>query len=192
MVKDAVVCYRTEKFDVFGMGPDEGLGGAGGAAEVHARGGDIGVVPDLLGHHAADGAEALERGDVVADVHSSGQLVVGALSCEDGPGATLSPVVVVAAVFALAVAVVIVAAPAVTEWGFDLEGMVDDFEGVDDEGVVGAADAVADEFEEARVDDLAGLEVILLVGGAVGDVNAARSDLIVVKGFAYGRGLMRM
>ena len=96
-----------------------------------------------------------------ADVVAGGQLVVGAFAGEQGPGAALSPAIVGAAVFPLAVAVVVVATPAGAIGGFDLEDVVDDFEGVDDERVVGAADAVADEFEEAGVDDLAGLEVVL-------------------------------
>ena len=67
-----------------------------------------------------------------------------------------------------------------------LRAAVDDLEGVDDEGIVGAADAVADELEEAGVDDLAGLEVVLFAGAAVGDANAAGRDLIVVEGLADG------
>ncbi len=86
---------------------------------------------------------------------------MGAFAGEEGPGAALSPAVVGAAVLLLAVAVVVVATPAGAKGGVDLEDVVDDFEGVDDERVVGAADAVADEFEEAGVDDLAGFEVVL-------------------------------
>ena len=120
-VKDAAVGDGAEKFDVFGVGPDKRLRGAGGAAEVHALGGDVGVVPDLLGQHASDGAEALEGSDVVADVAAGGKLVVGAFAGQERPGAALSPAVVGAAVFALAVAVVVVAAPAGAEGGVDLE-----------------------------------------------------------------------
>ena len=62
-VEDAAIDDGAEELEVFGVGPDEGLGGAGGAAEVEALGGYVGVVPDLLGQHAADGAEAFDGGD---------------------------------------------------------------------------------------------------------------------------------
>src|SRR5580704_9969359 len=62
--------------------------------------------------------------------------------------------------------------------------MVDNFEGVDDERVVGAADAVTDEFEEAGVDDLAIFEVSLFAGGAVGNADDAGAGLFVVEGLA--------
>ncbi len=63
-VEDAAVDDGAEELEVLGVGPDEGLGGAGGAAEEEAFGGYVGVVPDLFGQHAADGAEALDGSDV--------------------------------------------------------------------------------------------------------------------------------
>ena len=121
---------------------------------------------------------------MLRDVATGGELVVGAFAGEQGPCAALAPAFVGSAVLLLAVAVVVVAAPAGSEGSVDLEDVVDDLEGVDDEGVVGAADAVADEFEEAAVDDLAGFEVILFAGAAIGDVDACRGDLWVVEGLA--------
>ena len=88
---------------------------------------------------------------------------MGAFAGEQRPCAALSPALVGAAVFALAVAVVVVASPAGAEGRVELEDGIDHLERIDDERVVGAADAVADELKEARVDNLAGLEDLLLV-----------------------------
>ena len=123
----------------------------------------------------------------VGDRASGGKLIVGALAGEQRPCAALSPAFVGAAVLPLAVAVVVVAPPAGAEGRVALEDGVDDLERVDDERVVGAADAVADKFEEACIDNLAGLEVLLLVRGAVGDMDVAGSDLVVVEGLAGSR-----
>ena len=87
----------------------------------------------------------------------------------------------------------VVAAPAGAVGRLDLEDVVDDLQRVDDERIVGAADAVAHEFEEAGVDDLARLEVVLLAGGAVGDVDGARAACsVVMERLARAGGRMRM
>src|SRR5581483_7669952 len=185
-VEDVAVSDGAEKFEVLGVRPAEGLGGAGGATAVEPFGGHVGVVPDLLGKHASEGGEFFDRVDERADVVAGGELVVRALAGEQRPGAALPVANVRTAVFALSVAIVVVAAPARTVGGVDLEDVVDDFEGVDDQRVVGPADAVADELEEAAVDDLAGFKLVLLAGLAVRDVDHAGRDGWVVEWLAFG------
>ena len=111
---------------------------------------------------------------------------MGALAGEERPGAALSKTDVGAAVFTLAVAVVVIAAPAEAVGRFDLQDVIDDLEGINDERIVSAADAIADEFQEAGIDDLAGLEVGAFAGLAVADVNHAGLDVGIVEGLAFG------
>ena len=122
-IEDNAVGNGAEQLDVLCVGPDEGLRGAGGAAEVHAFGGHIGVVPDLLGQHAAEGAEAFESCDVRRDVVARGELVVSTLTGKDRPCAALAVAAVRAAIFALTVAIMVVAAEADAVWGFDFENV---------------------------------------------------------------------
>ncbi len=112
---------------------------------------------------------------------------MGSFASKQWPCASLAPAVVRTAILLLTVAVVVVAAPAVAIRGLDLQNVIDDFERIDDERIVGAPDAVADEFEEAGIDDLAGLEVALLAGLAVVDVNPSVGQLGVVERLAHGR-----
>ena len=81
----------------------------------------------------------------------------------------------------------VVAPPAGAVGRVDLEHGVNDLKRVNDERVVGAADAIADELEEAGVDNLAGLEVGLFAGLPVVDVDHAGWYLRVVEGLAFGR-----
>ena len=183
-VEDLAFADGAQQLKVLRMGPDEGLRGAGGLAEVHAGGGDIVVVPDLLGEHAADGAVALVGADERLRIAASGELEVGALATQQGPAAALAVAEVRAAVFLLPVTVVVIASPGRAEGRCVLEAMIDDLERVDDERVVGTAHAVADKLEEALVDDLARIEVGDLVWAAVGDADEAWLDVGVVEGLA--------
>jgi hypothetical protein len=65
--------------------------------------------------------------------------------------------------------------------------VVDDLEGLGDERVVGPADAVADQLEEAAVDDLAGVELGLLLRASVGDADVTWLDRRIVERFAGSR-----
>ncbi len=81
----------------------------------------------------------------------------------------------------------VVTPPAVAVGRFYLEDRIDDLERVDDEWVVGTANTVADELEETTVDDLARFKVVLLVRSAVGDVDHAGRDVVVVEGLSLSR-----
>ena len=73
---------------------------------------------------------------------------MGTFAGEQRPGAALAPSFVWAAVFSLAVAVVVVAPPDGSAGRFDLEDGVDDLEAIYDERVIGAPDAIADELQK--------------------------------------------
>src|ERR1700733_701576 len=149
--------------------------------------GAVGLVPDLLGEHVAGGGVAFVGLDQGADVVAGGQFVMGALAGEERPDAALAVGVERAAIGALAIAIPVVAEPAGTLGQVALEDGIDDFEGINHERVVGAADAVADQFEEAGVDNFAGFELIALAGRTVVDVNFLGPGAFAEDGFAILR-----
>src|SRR5271165_7014843 len=108
--------------------------------------------------------------------------------CQQGPHSALSRTVVRTAVGGLAVAVPVVAQPAGALGQVALEDRVDDFEGIDDQRVVGAADAVTNELEETGVDDFAGLEFKASAGRPVAEVDGLGAGSLVGDGMAiFGR-----
>src|SRR5665213_4189567 len=107
-----------------------------------------------------------------------------ALPCQDGPRPTLSPTHIWTAVFALSIAIVVVASPTRPIRRLDLQRRIHHFPRIDDQRVVGTPDAIAHEFKKSRIDHLARLKRKLLIGGTVGNVDHARRNPLVVEGFA--------
>lgn len=79
-----------------------------------------------------------------------------AFTGEQWPGSSLPPSRKWTAVRAIAIAIMVVAAPARTVRRLDLEHSVYDPQGVFDQRVAWAANTVANQFEEPRVDDVLG------------------------------------
>ncbi len=111
-VVDLSVHNGAQQLDVFRMRPHQRLRRTCGLAEVHALRRQIGEVPHLFGEHASDRTERLDRMDVRLYVSTRGKLVMRALAGEDRPRPALAGAGEWAAIFALAVAIVVVAAPA--------------------------------------------------------------------------------
>src|ERR1700744_1866063 len=145
-VEDLAVDGGAEKLEVLGVRPDKGDGGAGGLSQAHVALGKIGLVPYLLGQHLAAVGEFLISADVGLNIMPRGELVMRALSGEQGPAGALRQIA--------------------------LENAVDHFERIDDERIAGGANAVTDELEKAGVNDGAGVKLGGLAGCAVGDVNS--------------------
>src|ERR1700744_464117 len=171
-VEDLAGDGGAKKLEVLGVPPDKGDGGAGGLSQTHVALGKIGLVPYLLGQHLAAVGEFLISADVGLNIMPRGELVMRALSGEQGPDAALAPSPEGTAVGALAVTVEVVAQPAGALRQIALENAVDHFERIDDERIAGGANAVTDELEKAGVNDGAGVKLGGLAGCAVGDVNS--------------------
>ena len=109
---------------------------------------------------------------------------MAALASEQRPRAADAPSDEGAAVVALAVAVVVVTTPAGTGGKIGLEDGVDHAQRILDQRIAALADAVADQFKETAIDDLARREVALRTGRAV--ANTAR---MLWSGSSWGTGL---
>ena len=70
----------------------------------------------------------------------------------------------------------VVPAPAIAERRLDLQAMIDYLQRIDDERIVGAANAVPHQLQKTCVDDLARLEIHSLSGLAVVDVDPSRGQ----------------
>ena len=90
------------------------------------------------------------------------QFVVGALAYQQRPRAALAPTQKGPAVAALSITVMVVAQPAGTFRRFHLQNVIDHLQRVHDQGIVGRAHPVADQFQKAGIDDLACFEISLL------------------------------
>src|SRR5947199_7969805 len=141
------------------MSPHERHRRAGRPPEEHASFGEVRRVPDLLGEQPRGRREALHGAEVGRNVPPGGELVMSTLSRQERPCAARTPSYVRAAIVPLAVAVVVVAAPAGAEWRLHLQHRVHHAERVLDERIPGSADSIANELEEPRVDDLLGGEL---------------------------------
>jgi hypothetical protein len=120
----------------------------------------MGRIPYLFRNQADPLGNFLKHVEIGIRVMASGQFVVTAFAGQQWPRSSHTPSLVRAAPGALAVAVVVVPAPARTRWRFDLQHRIDHAQRISDDRVVGPANSVADQFEEAGVDDLFGWELI--------------------------------
>src|SRR5271163_5055720 len=104
---------------------------------------------------------------------------MSALARQQRPRASAAPSEERAAVVMLAVAVVSVAAPAWAGGKFGPEDGVDDLERIFHQRIAGFSDAVADQLEEARVDDFSDGKFGLRAGRAVVDDHALAFEALL-------------
>ncbi len=153
-VKHLAVGCRPQQGQIFGVGPYQRHGGAGRLAAPHALLGAVGRVPHLFAEQPAV-SEPFECADVGLDVAARGQLVVGPLAGEQRPRAPAPPAQVRPAIVALAVAVMVIAAPNGSRRRFDPQAVIDDPQRILDQWIAGLADAITHQFEKTGVDDFA-------------------------------------
>src|ERR1700720_2622759 len=111
-------------------------------------------VPDLLRDKMSRCGEAFQPADVLPNILARGQLVMAPFSCKKGPTATLSGAHERPAVLALTVSVIVVASPAGARWRLHLKRGIHHSNRIADHRIVRGPNAVADQFEETRINDL--------------------------------------
>src|ERR1700722_7449460 len=102
------------------MCPHQGHGGAGRPAQPQPHLGHVGRIPDLFGQHTALRTEPFDGQDVGLYIVARRQLVVCALSSQEGPRTTLPPAEVGTPIVPLSIAIVVIAPPAWSHGGFYL------------------------------------------------------------------------
>src|ERR1019366_10031373 len=140
------------------MRPDERHRRAGSSSKEQLTLRDVRRVPDLLGNHPAlvgEGFQGTREAARLVAV-SRRELVVGALTDEQGPRSTHAGAVERCAVFVLAVPIAVVAAPRGTVGRLDLQESIDDAQRVEDPRVTGLAKTKTNESERIRADDVDG------------------------------------
>src|SRR5690242_18581947 len=105
-------------------------------------------VPDLLRDQPDPLGEFFQRAQIRAGIPSSGNFVVPALADQQRPRTSHSPILMRPAVISLAVAVMIVAAPAGAEGGIYLEHRIDDPQRILNDRVVRATNTVTNQLEK--------------------------------------------
>src|ERR1035441_9211036 len=111
-------------------------------------------VPDLLGKEMSRSGEAFQPANVLLRIPTRGQLVVTPFSSKQGPSAAFTGIDERSAVLTLAIPVVVVAAPARARRRIHFERGVHDANRLPNDGIVCRSNAVSDQFEETRVNDL--------------------------------------
>src|ERR1700680_11560 len=110
-------------------------------------------VPDLLRDEMSRCREAFQPVDILPNILASGQFVMASLSRKQRPGATFSGAHERPSVLALTVAVIVVAPPAGARRWFPLERGIHHSNGIADHRIVRRPNAIADQFEETRIND---------------------------------------
>src|SRR6202158_6464759 len=110
-------------------------------------------VPDLLRDKMSRCGEAFQPADVLPNILARGQFVMAPFSRKQGPTATLSGVHERSAVLALTVSVIVVASPAGTRWRLHLKRGIHHANRIADHRIVRRPNAIADQFEETRIND---------------------------------------
>src|SRR5580658_134509 len=100
-----------------------------------------------------------------------GQLVMCSLPGQEWRRTALSPAQERSSIVALPIAVMVVASPARAHRSLHLECVVDHFERINHDRIVGTAHSVAHQLEEAGIHHIARLEVNSFSGSAVVDAD---------------------
>src|ERR1039457_589304 len=111
-------------------------------------------VPDLLGKEMSRSGKAFQPANVLPRIPTRGQFVMTPFSSKQGPAAAFTRTDERSAVLTLAVSVIVVAAPARPRRRVHFERGVHDANRVPDDGIVCRSNAVSDQFEETRINDL--------------------------------------
>src|ERR1700693_114399 len=110
-------------------------------------------VPDLLRDEMSRCGEAFQPADVLPNILAGGQFVMASFSRKQRPAATFSGAHERSAVLALTVAVIVVAPPAGARWRLHLKRGIHHSNGIADHRIVRGPNAIADQFEETRIND---------------------------------------
>src|ERR1700678_2266666 len=94
------------------MCPHQGHGGTGRPAQPKPQLGHVGRIPDLFGQHPALRTEPFDGQNVGFYIVARRQLVVGALSSQEGPRTTLPPAEEGTAIVPVSIAIMVIAPPA--------------------------------------------------------------------------------
>src|ERR1700746_744412 len=110
-------------------------------------------VPDLFRHEADAFRKLFKSPQIGSRIASGSDLVVPAFTCQQGPRAPSAPAEKGVAVLSLAIAIMVIAPPAGAMGSFDLQHCVNNADRVVNDGIVRAANAVTNEFEETGIND---------------------------------------
>src|SRR6202795_3830106 len=111
-------------------------------------------VPDLLRDKMSRCGEAFQPADVLPNILAGGQFVMAPFSRKQGPTATLSGAHERSAVLALTVSVIVVASPTGARWRLHLKRGIHHSNRIADHRIVRRPNAIADQLEETRINDL--------------------------------------
>src|ERR1700737_3315981 len=110
-------------------------------------------VPDLFRDKMSRCGEAFQPADVLPNILARGQFVMAPFSRKKGPTATLAGAHERPAVLALTVSVIVVASPAGARWRLHLKRGIHHSNRIADHRIVRRPNAIADQFEETRIND---------------------------------------
>ena len=127
--------------------------------------GQVRQFPYLFRNQADPACKFLQRAEIGTRVIAGSKFVVPGLAGEQRPRSPHTPVLVSPSIRPLAVAVVVVTAPAGAVWRFNFQHSIDNAERVLNDGVVRSANPVTDQFEKPRIHDLSGGKFILPPSG---------------------------
>ena len=162
-VEDPAIRQGATQLDIFGMGPDQGHGGAGGLAEAEFLLGDVGGIPDLFRQEAAFvGEPGQGRAQHLGGFPPTrGEFEVGPLPGEQGPGPADAGAVEGGPVFMLPVAIAVVAPPQRPRRSIALEQRVNYLDGIHDARITRGPESEADQGQGIRADEMVhGLAVL--------------------------------
>src|ERR1700684_4366984 len=111
-------------------------------------------VPDLLGKEMGRCGQTFQPANVFGRISTRRQFVMTPFSSKQGPAAPFTGTDERSPVLTLPVSVVVVAAPASAGWRVHFERCVHDANRLPDDGIVCRSNAVPDQFEETRINDL--------------------------------------
>jgi len=114
---------------------------------------------------------------------------VATLAGQQRPDASRAPPLIRTSIVALPVAIVVIAVPARTEGRFHFEHRVDNTERIHNDRVVGASNAVANQFEKTGVDDFLRRIDAACAGCAVGKGDLALIGIFVRLGIIHLLGM---
>src|SRR5690348_13443900 len=128
---------RASQLDVLGVGPHQGSRRPGGASAKQLSGGDVLLVPYLLGNQSPLLREIFHRlQEGAGNIGTTrSEFVEGALSGQQRPRPSNAGAVKRRSVFVFSIAVAVVAIPARALWQLDAEHSVDNFDRIEYSGI---------------------------------------------------------
>src|SRR5262245_30032950 len=148
------VMPAPDQRDVFGVRPAERHRRTGWTTGLHSCLGQVWSIPNLFGEHAALVRKIFDRRDKRFWIATGSELVVAAFSRQNRPAPAHSSSIVSAPVSFLAVAVMIVAAPARALRQIVLLNPIDHFNRVKHQRIVWSSNAIAHKMKEIATHDV--------------------------------------